>query len=333
VKAYVLDDFQGVVAHLDAVRLLAGSGVELEVLTRHLAEDELIARLGDADALVLIRERTQVTARLVESLPRLRLVVQTGRLAGCIDLAACERRGVAVREGSGSPVAPAELTWALVLAASRRLVPYAEQLRRGVWQRTMPDVVDKAADQAADKAAGEALGTALEGRTLGVWALGKIGSRVAGYGKAFGMRVLAHGREATRAAAEAAGYEYAADRRAFLGELDVLTLHLKLNRETRHLIGPDDLAALRPEALLVNTSRAELIAPGALLAALDQGRPGAAALDVFEDEPEGARSYVEHPRVLATPHLGFVERSTYEAYFKTAFGQLRDFAASRSKPL
>lgn len=315
-KAYVLDDFQGVVARLDAVRLLAGSGVQLEVLTRHLPEDELIARVADADALVLIRERTQVTARLVESLPRLRLVVQTGRLAGCIDLEACERRGVAVRDGSGSPVAPAELTWALVLAASRRLVPYAENLRCGAWQRTTPDL------------AGEALGNLLDGRTLGVWALGRIGNRVAGYGKAFGMRVLAHGRAATRTAAEAAGYEYVADRRAFLGELDVLTLHLKLNRETRHLIAPDDLAALRPDALLVNTSRAELIAPGALLAALDQGRPSAAALDVFEDEPEGARGYVEHPRVLATPHLGFVERSTYEAYFQTAFGQLRDFFAA-----
>ncbi len=312
----MLDDFQGAVARLEAARLLAGSGVELEVLTRHLPEDELIARLADADALVLIRERTQVTARLVESLPRLRLVVQTGRLAGCIDLDACARRGVTVRDGSGSPVAPAELTWALVLAASRRLVSYAEQLRNGAWQRTAADLD------------GEALGSSLHGRTLGVWALGRIGSRVAGYGKAFGMRVLTHGREATREAAERAGYEYVADRRAFLAEVDVLTLHLKLNRETRHLIGPDDLAALRADALLVNTSRAELIAPGALLAALDRGRPGAAALDVFEDEPEGVRPYLDHPRVLCTPHLGFVERATYESYFETAFGQLRDFFAA-----
>jgi D-3-phosphoglycerate dehydrogenase len=318
-KAYVLDDTQGVVARLDAARLLAGSEVDLEVLTQRLPDEAaLIARLADAEALVLIRERTRLTARVIEALPRLRLVVQTGRLAGCIDLDACARRGVEVRDGTGSPIAPAELTWTLVLAARRRLVPYVEQLRRGVWQRTAPDLSD------------EALGTSLHGGTLGVWALGKIGSRVAAFGQAFGMRVLAHGREATRAAAGQAGHEYVADRRAFLERLDVLTLHLKLTSGTRHLIGPDDLAALHPDALLINTSRAELIAPGALLAALDRGRPGAAALDVFEDEPDGVRPYLEHPRVLCTPHLGFVERDTYEAYFRTAFQQLRDFAAGRA---
>lgn len=313
-KAYVLDDTQRLVPTLDAVRALDGAGIDLVILTDHLDEDALIARLQDADAIVLIRERTRITRRLVEALPRLRLVVQTGRLSGAIDLAACRDRGVVVKDGKGSPIAPAELTWALVLAAGRRIVPYATRMREGAWQRTSKALSD------------ETIGVALHGRTLGVWALGKIGARVAAYGAAFGMRVIAHGREATARAAEQAGCAYIADRRAFLGQIDVLSLHLKLSEETRHILGPGDLAAMREGSLLVNTSRAELIAPGALLAALDAGRPAQAALDVFEDEPEGAAPYIAHPRVLCTPHLGFVERSTYELYFGAAFEALRDHA-------
>lgn len=313
-KVYVLDDFQGTVEKLGARKLLEGLNVELTVLTEHI-EDEaaLVDRIKDADVLVPIRERTQITQRVIDALPRLQMIAQTGRLTGNIDLAACEARHIKVTEGSGNPIAPAELTWALLLAASRRLVPYIEHLKRGEWQRS--------SDQLQD----EALGQVVHGRTLGVWALGRIGSRVAQYAQAFGMNVVAHGREHTREAAEQAGIPYIADRKEFLSRVDVLTLHLKLNRGTRHILTAADLNYMQPGAMLINTSRAELIERGALLKALDQGRPGFAALDVFEDEPEGVTRYLNHPRILCSPHIGFVEKTTYESYFGTAFAQVREF--------
>jgi D-3-phosphoglycerate dehydrogenase len=269
--------------------------------------------LADTDCLVLIRERTQISASLIAALPRLKLIVQTGRLSGCIDLEACARHGVVVKDGSGNPVAPAELTWALILAASRRLVPYARQLEQGHWQRTSGEF------------SGERLGRALGGRTLGIWGYGKIGKRVAAVGRALGMKVVVHGRDQSRAAAEADELTYVADRRSFLAQIDVLTLHLRLCAETRHLVSANDLAVMKPDALLVNTSRAELLAPGSLLQALRNGCPGSAALDVYENEPDGVADYLAHPAVLCTPHLGFVEQDTYEAYFREAFTHIRDF--------
>ncbi len=313
-KLTVLDDYQGVVAGLDAAEELDGLPIVLEVSTRHIAgEAELIEALRGTQCLVLIRERSRITARIIEALPELKLIVQTGRLAGCIDLEACRRRGVEVRDGSGNPIAPTELTWALILAASRRIVPYARRLADGQWQRSSGRIED------------EHLGRALHGRTLGVWALGKIGSRVAQIGRAFGMKVIAHGREQSRARAEAEGHVFVTDRHEFLAAVDVLTLHLRLGPETQHMIGAGELAVMRPDALLVNTSRAELIAPGALLRAVNTGRPGQAALDVFEDEPAGAEPYLAHPAILCTPHLGFVEKDTYEAYFGEAFAHVRRF--------
>lgn len=313
-KITVLDDYQRLVSRLAACRLLDGLGVSLAVRTEHIAdEDALIEALRATDCLVLIRERSRISARVIEALPGLRLIVQTGRQSGCIDLDACRRHGIEVRDGSGNPVAPAELTWALILAASRRILPYARQLERGHWQRS--------ADQFAD----EGLGRALHGRTLGVWALGKIGSRVAAVGRAFGMKVVVHGRAQSRAAAEAEGYAFVGERRDFLAQVDVLTLHLRLGPDTEHMIDADALALMRPDALLVNTSRAELLAPGALLAALRQGRPGGAAIDVFEHEPEGVAPYLGHPAILCTPHLGFVEQDTYESYFGQAFAHVRAF--------
>lgn len=320
VKITVLDDYQGVVSRLAAARLLDGVAVSLQVRTAHIADEAgLIEALRDTDCVILIRERSRITARVIEALPRLRLIVQTGRLSGCIDLDACRRQGVEVRDGSGNPIAPTELTWALILAASRRVVPYTRQLERGHWQRSSAAFAD------------ERLGRALHGRTLGVWALGKIGSRVAAIGRAFGMEVVVHGREASRAAAESAGYAFVGDRREFLAQLDVLTLHLRLGPDTLHLITADDLAVMRPDALLVNTSRAELLAPGALLAAVRRGRPGSAAVDVFESEPGGVAPYLGHPAILCTPHLGFVEEDTYEAYFGAAFGHVRAYLDARGE--
>lgn len=316
----VLDDYQGVVSRLAAARQLDGLAVSLQVRTAHIADEAgLIEALRDTDCVILIRERSRITARVIEALPRLRLIVQTGRLSGCIDLDACRRHGVEVRDGSGNPIAPTELTWALILTASRRVEPYARQLERGHWQRSSAAF------------AHERLGRALHGRTLGVWALGKIGSRVAAIGRAFGMEVVVHGREASRAAAESAGYAFVAGRREFLAQLDVLTLHLRLGPETLHLITADDLAVMRPDALLVNTSRAELLAPGALLAAVRLGRPGSAAVDVFESEPGGVAPYLGHPAILCTPHLGFVEEDTYEAYFGEAFVHVRAYLNVRGE--
>lgn len=315
----VLDDYQGIVGRLEACRILDGLDVELVVLTEGFRDEaELREALKDTDCLVLIRERSQVSASLIKALPRLKLVVQTGRLSGCIDLDACARHAVLVKDGSGNPIAPAELTWALILAASRRLIPYARQLEQGRWQRSAPVMQD------------ERLGRALSGRTLGVWGYGKIGKRVAAVGRALGMRIVVHGRDSSRIAAESDGLGYLADRRAFLATVDVLTLHLRLCAETRHLISEDDLAAMKPDALLVNTSRAELLAPGALLKAMRSGSPGAAALDVFENEPDGVADYLAHPGILCTPHLGFVEQDTYEAYFREAFTHVRDFIGAKS---
>lgn len=313
-KVFVLDDYQDVVLSLDAVRQLDSINVQLHAQTRHQDnEDQLVAELQEADVLVLIRERTRITARVVDGLPNLKLIVQTGRQSGCIDLEACARRGVKVCEGGGSPIAPAELTWTLIMAASRRLVAYANRLQQGRWQRS------------DDSLAQERLGSVLHGKRLGIWGLGRIGGLVAGYGKAFGMEVLIHGRDQSRAAAEAAGYTFVPDRQAFLAQSDVVSLHVKLTTDTRHMISDRDLSHMKPDSLLVNTSRAELLSPGALLMALDWGAPGFAALDVFENEPHGAAPYLNHPRILCTPHIGFVERSTYELYFDTAFRQVREF--------
>lgn len=308
----VLDDYQGAVETLDALRVLEGLDVSIEVRREALdGDDALIDALSVADVVVLIRERTHLSARVIEALPRLKLVVQTGRLAGCIDLDACARKGVAVRAGSGNPTAPVELTWALILAASRRLLDYHDGLRAGRWQVCAHEP--------------SRLGRVLSGRTLGVWGYGKIGQRVARIGQAFGMEVRAHGRDASCQAAKEDGVIFEPDRARFLGGVDVLTLHLRLTEETRHLIRTDTLLGMREDALLVNTSRAELLAPGALMSALEAGRPGMAALDVFEHEPDGVEAYLGHPRILCSPHIGFVERNTYEAYFREAFAHVRAF--------
>jgi D-3-phosphoglycerate dehydrogenase len=237
------------------------------------------------------------------------LISQTGKGTAHIDLAACHRRGVTVTAGTGSPHAPAELTWALVLAALRHIPRETARLRAGHWQST--------------------LGTGLRGRTLGIWGYGKIGSLVAGYGRAFEMNVLVWGREGSLSRAQADGYATAPGRNALLERSDVLSLHLKLNRETRGTVTAADLARMKPSALLVNTSRAELIEPGALAAALRAGRPGFAAVDVYEEEPVlgAAHPLLSMDNAVCTPHLGYVEKDSYELYFEQAFDQVVAFAA------
>jgi D-3-phosphoglycerate dehydrogenase len=313
-KIAILDDYQDAVRHLDCFKLLDGH--EVKVFTNSSRGlGQLAIRLAPFDALVLIRERTAFPRALLAKLPNLKLLSQTGKLAGHVDVAAATEHGIAIAEGIGSPVAPAELTWALIMAASRKIVPYANNLKQGLWQT------------ASSNPELNGLGRTLKGRTLAIWGYGKIGRMVAGYGKAFGMQVLVWGSETSRAAAVGDGFQAAPSREAFFEQADVLSLHLRLNAATRGIVTRDDLARMKRDALFVNTSRAELVEENALEDALQRGRPGYAALDVFTDEPLPAGSpLLKIPTVLATPHLGYVEKDSYELYFRVAFENVVNFA-------
>jgi D-3-phosphoglycerate dehydrogenase len=312
-----LDDYQDAVRGLDCFRLLDGHEVKVfNSSTRGLGQ--LAIRLAPYDALVLIRERTAFPAALLQRLPNLKLISQTGKVSGHIDVAAATEQGIAIAEGIGSPVAPSELTWALIMAASRKIVPYANNLKEGLWQTASSNPVLNG------------LGRSLRGRTLAIWGYGKIGQLVAGYARAFGMRVLVWGSEGSRQAAVAAGFEAALSREALFAQADVLTVHLRLSDATRGAVKAADFARMKPDALFVNTSRAELVEEGALEGALRAGRPGYAALDVFANEPLKPDSpLLRIPTVLATPHLGYVEQDSYEIYFQTAFENVVRFAGGQ----
>ncbi len=300
----VFDDYQRVFTSLEAAKKLQGH----EVVTFSdvvRTPEEIAARLEGFDAVVLTQQRTAFPRAVVDALPAsLKLICQTGRSTTHLDVEACAARGIEVMlGGQGDPSAPAELTWALILASRRHVVTEVNALRAGTWQTT--------------------LGTGLAGQTLGVWGFGRIGARVAEVGRAFSMRVVCFGREGSATRAKAAGFEVAPSRAALLQESDVLTLHLPLNEQTRGLVTLEDLKQLKPTALLVNTSRAGLISPGALEAALEAGTPGFAALDVFDEEPTPRElSLLKRPNVLATPHLGYVTRATYEHYYQSTLAPL-----------
>lgn len=317
-KIGILDDYQDVVRHLACFDLLK----EHEVKVFHHSATglgQLAIRLADFDALVLIRERTRFTRALLQRLPKLKVISQTGKVSGHIDLDAAKEFGIQILEGSGDPTAPAELTWALIMAASRKLTGYSQLLQQGVWQT------------ASTQAEYNGLGRVLKGRTLGIWGYGKIGKLVASYGKAFGMQVLIWGRPASLQQAQLDGYQVAQDKADFFQRSDVLSLHLRLNDATQGIVSAADLALMKSDALIVNTSRAELIEAGALLAALEAGRPGYAAIDVFEQEPVLAKHPLLHrPNVLATPHLGYVEQDSYELYFRLAFENLVRYAEQQA---
>ena len=313
-KIAILDDYQDCVRHLDCFKLLDGHAVKVFTNSAR-GVGQLAIRLADFDALVLIRERTELTRALLEKLPKLKLISQTGKVSGHIDLAAAAARGICIVEGTGDPTAPAELTWALVLAASRRLPQYVANLRDGLWQMVSTHAADNG------------LGTTLQGKTLGIWGYGKIGRLVAGYGKAFGMQIVVWGRQPSLDLAVADGFQAASSKQAFFQQADVLSLHLRLNDATRAVVTAADLAAMQPTALFVNTSRAELVEDGALETALQQRVPGFAALDVFESEPLDTRSsLLRMDNVVATPHLGYVEKNSYELYFSAAFNNIVAFA-------
>lgn len=307
-RIVIPDDYQDCVRTLDCFARLAGH----DVIVHHdnvKPVDALAARLADADAIVLTRERTVVTAALLDRLPRLRMISQTGKVAGHIDLRACTERGIAVAEGSGSGAATAELTWALILASRRHLVAEVNRLRAGQWQGY--------------------LGQQLRGQRLGVWSYGRIGRQVAGFGRAFGMKVWVWGRDASTADARHDGFEVAPSREAFFAQSDVVSLHIRLNADTEGIVTAHDLACMKPTGLLVNTSRAELVEAGALVSALQAGRPGFAAVDAYEREPVlGAdEPLLRLDNALCTPHIGFVEKDNYEAYYGGAFDNINSFFA------
>jgi D-3-phosphoglycerate dehydrogenase / 2-oxoglutarate reductase len=313
----ILDDYQDAVRKLPCAQKLGP--YPAKVFTNNVkGVGQLSVRLRDADILVLIRERTSITRQLVEKLPKLKLIAQTGSVGSHIDLNACTEHGVAVAEGVGSPVAAAELTWALVMAAMRRIPQYVANLKHGAWQQS--------GLKAASMPANFGVGMVLNGKTLGIWSYGKIGRLVAGYGKAFGMRVVVWGSEASRERALADGFETAPSKSALFESSDVLSLHLRIGDTTQGCVTHDDLALMKPTALLVNTSRAELIQADALVGALNRGRPGMAAVDVFESEPilQG-HALLRLENCICTPHIGFVEQASYEKYFSAAFDNVVNY--------
>jgi D-3-phosphoglycerate dehydrogenase / 2-oxoglutarate reductase len=312
-KIVIPDDYQDMVDQLDCFALIRHHEV-----TRYRAPardlDELALRLRDADVVVSIRERVEFSRALLERLPRLKLIALVGRNSKMIDFSACTALGIPVATGkSNSPVAPAELTLALIVASRRNIAREAERMRRGGWPCT--------------------LSHRLRGSTLGIFGLGAIGQLVAEGGRGLGMEVLVWGQENSLQRAAAAGYARAASKDELFERSDVLSLHVRLTRDTRGIVGPADLARMKPTALIVNTARAELIQPGALLDALRKGRPGYAAVDVYEQEPivDGNHPLLAMPNVLCTPHLGWAEWDNFELYFREAFEQI--VAYERGLPL
>jgi D-3-phosphoglycerate dehydrogenase len=313
----ILDDYQDAVRKLKCAARL--EHLNAKVFTNTVKGiGQLSVRLRDAEVLVLIRERTHFPRQLLEKLPKLKLLSQTGRAGPHIDVETCTRLGIAVAEGVGSPVAPAELTWALIMSAMRRLPQYIGNLKHGAWQQS--------GLKSASMPANFGIGMVLKGKTLGLWGYGRIGEIVAGYGRAFGMKVVVWGSETSRERAQAAGYEVAESREAFFEQSDVLSLHLRLNDDTRGRVTLEDLSRMKPTSLLVNTSRAELIEEGALVSALNRGHPGMAAVDVFESEPilQG-HPLLRLENAVCTPHIGYVEQDSYELYFGAAFDNVVNF--------
>jgi D-3-phosphoglycerate dehydrogenase len=313
----ILDDYQDAVRKLRCATKLEAYPAKVYTNTVK-GIGQLSVRLRDADVIVLIRERTHMTRQLLEKLPRLRLIAQTGRVGSHIDVQACTERGISVAEGVGSPVAPAELTWALIMAATRRLPQYISTLKHGGWQQS--------GMKSASMPPNFGVGVVLRGRTLGIWGYGKIGQLVAGYGKAFGMNVMVWGSQSARDKAVSDGFQAAATCEELFAQSDVLSLHLRLSDETTGIVTLEDLGRMKPTSLLVNTSRAELIEHDALIAALNRGRPGLAAVDVFESEPilQG-HALLRLENCICTPHIGYVELDSYELYFGAAFDNVVNF--------
>ncbi len=310
-KIAVIDDYQDAFRTLKCYAKLLGHDV---IVYNDTEKDpaRLAHRLKDVEAALLTQQRSRFPAAVIERLPKLKLISQTGRATSHIDVDACTRHGIIVSAGgAGRPHTTAELTWGLILASLRHIPYEVSRLKAGHWQST--------------------IGTAVRGKMLGVYALGKIGTMVASVGRAFGAHVVCWGREGSMARAREAGYAIATSRESFFAEADIVTLHLPLTKDTRGIVTRKDLDLMKRTALIVNTSRAGLIVDGALVDALKAGRPGFAAVDVFEDEPVigAAHPLLAMDKAICTPHLGYVESDSYESYYGTAVDQIVAYAAGK----
>lgn len=309
-KVAILDDYQHVIETLSCYELLKGQ----EVVIFHKNEkdiDKLASLIGDSEVLVLTRERTAITEALLSRLPKLKLISQTGKISNHLDLNACTKHGVLVAEGVGSPVAPAELSWALLMNTVRKIPQAIEGMKRGEWQIN--------------------IGSTISGKTVGIWGYGKIGQRMAQYAKAFGAKVLVWGSERSRAKAVTDGFEQGETKAFFFENSDIITLHLRLTEQTFGIVKEADLFKMKKNAALINTARAELIEKNALRHLLDERKDILAGLDVYETEPIYDADFylLNNANVVCTPHLGYVEQNSYELYFGKAFENVINFLNGR----
>lgn len=310
-KVAILDDYQDAFRTLKCHSRLKGH----DVAVYHDSVKEpakLAERLNGADAVILLQQRTPFPRAAAERVTTLKLICQTGRNVNHIDVAACTEKGILVcGAGAGIPNHTAELTWGLIFSVLRHIPEEVQRLKAGRWQTT--------------------IGTTVVGKTLGVYAYGRIGSIVAGVGRAFGMRVVCWGREGSMGKARADGFEVAANREAFFETADIVSLHIPLNKETRGIVKHSDLARMKPTALIVNTSRGPIIEEGALVRALKEGRPGFGAVDVYDDEPvlNGNHPLLKMDNAVCTPHLGYVDRDTYEKYYGAAVDSILAYAEGK----
>lgn len=305
-KIAVLDDYQDCVQTLNCYALLANHDVKI-LTDFHEDESTLVAVLKDREALVLTRTRTSITNTLLAQLPNLKVISQTGKNAGHIDVKACQKYGVAILESKGNPIATAELTWNLILSSLRQLPQAIQSMKEGKWQVN--------------------IGRRVYGKQIGIWGYGKIGQRIARYGKAFGAEITVWGSDQSRIKAVQDGFNIVESKTELFSTCDVISLHLRLNETTNQIVKLEDLQMMKPNALFVNTARAGLIEKNALYNALKSGRPGFAAIDVFDEEPifDPTHQLLQMENVMCTPHLGYVEREGYELYFSQAFQNLVDY--------
>ncbi|PWB19893.1 D-2-hydroxyacid dehydrogenase family protein [Flavobacterium sp. HTF] len=299
-KITILDDYQNAVKKLESFKILKGLDVQVINYTEKDIP-KLAALLQDSEIIILIRERTEITEDLLSRLPKLKLISQTGKKSNHLDINACTKHNVAVAEGIGSPVAPSELAWTLILNTVRQIPQAIQGMQDGKWQINV--------------------GSTIRGKKIGIWGYGKIGQQIAKYANVFGANVLVWGSESSRNQAVLDGFEKAASKEEFFSTSDIITLHLRLNEQTFEIVKEADLNLMKPDAVLINTARAELIEKGALLKSLKNGRPGFAGLDVYEEEPVYDTDYelLKMPNVVCTPHIGYVEKNSYELYFEKAF--------------
>lgn len=303
-KIAILDDYQDVVKTLDCFKLL--DKFDVQIITKTFKNiHQLSYEIDDCEALVLIRERTKITSELLSLLPKLKIISQTGRIGSHIDLEACKLKNIKVMEGLGSPIAPAELCWTLIMNASRNITLYNRLLLDNKWQNS----------------GSLGIGRNLNGLTLGIWGYGKIGKQIAQFGKVFNMNIIIWGSKESRHNAKTDGFLVAESKEEFFKDSDILTLHLKLNNITKQCVKKEDLELMKEDSLFVNISRAELVEEKALYNELSSNPTKRAALDVYENEPitKETEPLLNLINVLSTPHLGFVEKNSYELYFEIAF--------------